>query len=173
MVLPLKLYESAVGPICLKSVDRCGAISVIGVKGILNTSPAARERGENLQVTAEIGELARQGKRELLLREINRYNWDVVGLSETHLPVTGDEKLDDNTLILSGRTGEKQENGVGVLLSRKARRSLITAAPISERLIMIRLKGSPGNLQLQLQCLVDSVPKRYSVCHRGRQHNYR
>lgn len=130
--------------------------------------------------TLNIRTLAKQGKKELLLREINRYNWDVVGLSETHLPVTGEEKLDEATLVLSGRTDGKHRQGVGFLLSSKARRSLIAATPISERLIMIRLKGSPANLTiiqvyapdssrddeesenfyLQLQCLVDSVPKK-------------
>ncbi|KAK2725208.1 hypothetical protein QYM36_001603 [Artemia franciscana] len=92
--------------------------------------------------------LAKQRKKDLFLREINRYNWDAVGLSETHHPVTGEEKLDDVTLILSGRTDRKHRQEVGILLSGKVRRSLIAATPISERLIMIHLKSTPANLTI-------------------------
>ena len=58
------------------------------------------------KITMSIGTLntrtlAKQGKIDLLLREIKRYSWDVIGLAETHLPVTGEEKHGDVTLLLS------------------------------------------------------------------------
>ena len=137
------------------------------------------------KITMSIGTLntrtlAKQGKIDLLLREIKRYSWDVIGLAETHLPVTGEEKHGDVTLLLSGRNDKKHRQGVGFLLSNKARKSLISVTPLTERIIMIRLKGSPTNLTiiqvyapdssrddeesenfyLQLQSLVDSVPKK-------------
>ncbi|KAK2713211.1 hypothetical protein QYM36_011790 [Artemia franciscana] len=99
---------------------------------------------------------------------------------QNHLPFTDKEKLDDTTLVLSGHTDGKHRQGVGFLLSSKARRSLIVATPISERRIIICLKGSAANqtkiqvfapdssrndeesesFYLQLQCIVDSVPKK-------------
>ena len=57
-------------------------------------------------------------------------------LSETHHRITGEEKYGDATLILSGRNDGKYRQGIGFLLSRKARKSGITATLISERLIM-------------------------------------
>jgi hypothetical protein len=35
----------------------------------------------------------------LHLREINRYSWDVIGLSETHCPISGKKKHGDAILF--------------------------------------------------------------------------
>lgn len=43
--------------------------------------------------------LVKPGKIDLLLREINRFKWDVVGLAETHLPQTGEENIVGTTFI--------------------------------------------------------------------------
>ena len=130
--------------------------------------------------TLNVRTLAKQGKIDLVLNELNRYKWDIVGLSETHLPSTGEERIGNTSLIVSGRTDGVHRQGVGFLMSTKARRSLISVTPVSERLIMIRMKGSPinitiiqvyapdcskpdeesDNFYLQLQSLIDAVPKK-------------
>ena len=35
----------------------------------------------------------RIGKMEELIRELNRYKWDIIGLTETELPGNGESKL--------------------------------------------------------------------------------
>ncbi|KAK2715607.1 hypothetical protein QYM36_010250 [Artemia franciscana] len=119
-------------------------------------------------------------KKNLLVREINRYKWDIIGLSGTHFPVTGVDKIGDTTLLLSGRNDGIYRQGVGFILSTKAKRSLISTTPVSERIIAIRLKGTTVNLSKvqvyapdssrsdedsvefysQLQSLIDSIPKK-------------
>ena len=101
-------------------------------------------------------------------------------LAETHLPVTGEKRHGDVTLLLSGRNNGRHRPGVGFLQFNKARKTLTTVIPLLETLIMIRLKSSPTkltiiqvyaadfrkddeeseNFYLQLQGLVDSVPKK-------------
>ena len=68
--------------------------------------------------TLNVRTLAKPGKRELVLNEMNRYRWDIVGLSETHLPSTGIERINDITLITSGRSDGVHRQGVGFLLSK-------------------------------------------------------
>ena len=64
-----------------------------------------------------VHKLAKPGKRELVLNKMNRYHWDIVGLSETHLPSTGIERIKDITLITSGRSDGVHCQGVRFLLS--------------------------------------------------------
>lgn len=63
--------------------------------------------------------LAKQGKTDLLLKEINRCSWDVIGLFGTHLTFTDEEKCSDATLILTERDDGKHRQGVGSLLFRR------------------------------------------------------
>ena len=53
--------------------------------------------------TLNLRTLSKPGKKDMLLREANRYNWDIIGLSETHLPDISEEQIGDATLLLSGR----------------------------------------------------------------------
>ncbi|KAK2721109.1 hypothetical protein QYM36_003401 [Artemia franciscana] len=97
--------------------------------------------------TLNVSTLTKEGKKDLLIREINRDKWDIVGLSETHLPVTGVEKIGDTTLLLSGRNDGIHRQGVRIILSNKANKSLISTTLASEHIITIRLKGLTTNLK--------------------------
>ena len=65
--------------------------------------------------------LAKPGKRELVLNKINRYRWDIAELFETHLLSTGKERINDITLNTSGRSDGVHRQGVGFLLSKRAK----------------------------------------------------
>ncbi|XP_065562490.1 craniofacial development protein 2-like [Artemia franciscana] len=92
--------------------------------------------------------LAKPGKMDLLLRELNQYKWDLVGLNETHLPRTGEETISGTSLLLSGRTDGTHRQGVGFILSPTKKKTLISFTPVSERIATIRLKGSVSNLTI-------------------------
>ena len=130
--------------------------------------------------TLNIRTLAKPGKKELILNEIDRYHWDIIGLSETHLPLNGIETINGNTLITSGRSNGVHRQGVGFLLSKRAKKSLLAINPLSERIITTRFKGSIANISIiqvyapassrsdqnvenfyvQLQHTIDQVPKK-------------
>ncbi|KAK2718173.1 hypothetical protein QYM36_005477, partial [Artemia franciscana] len=117
---------------------------------------------------------------DLLLRELNRYKWDLVGLSETHLPRTGEETISGTSPLLSGRTDGTHRQGVGFILSPTTKKALISFTPVSEGIATIRLKGSVSNLTIiqvyapdsarsdeeceqfyfQLQSVTDQTPKK-------------
>ncbi|KAK2720907.1 hypothetical protein QYM36_004702, partial [Artemia franciscana] len=77
--------------------------------------------------TLNVRTLAKPGKRELVLNEMNRI-----------------ERIND--IIASGRSDGVDREGVGFLLSKRAKQSLLAAHPVSERIITIRLKGTIANM---------------------------
>ncbi|KAK2709882.1 hypothetical protein QYM36_013533 [Artemia franciscana] len=87
-------------------------------------------------------------KKELVLKEMNHYRWDIVGFSETHLPSAGIERINDIALITSGRSDGVHRQGVGFLLSKRTKQSLLADHPVSERIITIRLKGTIANMTI-------------------------
>ncbi|CAG9127121.1 unnamed protein product [Plutella xylostella] len=69
------------------------------------------------------------------------YNIQILGLSETRWNGFGEESADyGTTLLYSGKEdeGASKEYGVGLLLSRSAKNSLLDWKPISERIIVAR-----------------------------------
>ena len=96
--------------------------------------------------TLNVRTLAKPGKLELIVKELERYRWDVIGLSETHLPGSGEQRCGDIILSYSGRPDGKHRQGVGFLLTRKAKRALIATKLVSERLMMIRLRAKAQNI---------------------------
>ncbi|KAK2713738.1 hypothetical protein QYM36_009575, partial [Artemia franciscana] len=69
--------------------------------------------------TLNVRTLAKPRKREQVLSEMSRYRWDIVGLSKTHLPSSGIERINDVTLITSGKSDGVDCQGVGFLLFKK------------------------------------------------------
>ncbi|KAK2715719.1 hypothetical protein QYM36_010332 [Artemia franciscana] len=90
------------------------------------------------------------------------------------------QRINDITLITSGRSDGVHRQGVGFLLSKRAKQSLLAVHPVSEHIITIRLKGSIANMTIiqayapdssrsdqeaeelysQLQHTVDTAPKK-------------
>ena len=61
-----------------------------------------------------------------LSQNISRYRLDVLELTETHKPSTGEEMLENgSSFINSGRTDGCRRQGVGLVLSKAVRNSLI------------------------------------------------
>lgn len=82
------------------------------------------------------------------------YNLEILGLSETRWNSFGElTTQEDNTFIYSGHSEEStpRSAGVGILMSNKARKSLLDWKPVSERLITARFKSKVRNITV-LQC---------------------
>ena len=80
------------------------------------------------------------GKTAQIEQEMNRYHLDVLGLSEVRWPMNGKVTLQSGKEVLySGRDDGLHQEGVGMILSKRAKKSLIEWEPINQRLMYARL----------------------------------
>jgi len=69
-----------------------------------------------------------------VLREMNSYGLDILGLSETRWTGQGRFVSDNATILYSGN--EKHHiHGVGIILSKHASQTLVEWKPVSQRII--------------------------------------
>jgi hypothetical protein len=85
------------------------------------------------------------GATQLLIQELNRFRWDIVGLSETHWTGT-DDKMHGSIRILSCGREDLHSSGVAIALNAAAQTALIEYNPVCDRIIAARFKTSIGTL---------------------------
>ena len=99
--------------------------------------------------TWNVRTLHQEGHLEHLIHELNRFDWEVIGLSETHWTDTGELKKDGFQILCAGNDTTHRE-GVNVfILNKQAQRALIGYAPISEIIISLRLHTQIGAATIQ------------------------
>ena len=79
------------------------------------------------------------GTIEILDRELERFDWDIVGIAETHMTGTGELNTDNIKMMYSGHETEHRA-GVGLVLSKKAAQAMVSFKPINERLLVARFR---------------------------------
>ena len=78
-----------------------------------------------------------------LSENISEYKLDLLGVTETHMPGTGSELLDNGSLLIySGRTDGIRRQGIGLNLSKRIKSSLISYLPISEFWTFVECKAA-------------------------------
>ena len=77
------------------------------------------------------------GKSSQVSQEMRRYRLHILGVSETHWIQSGQKQLSSGELVLySGREDKRHAEGVGIILSKYAQKSLRGWEPHGERIIM-------------------------------------
>ena len=84
------------------------------------------------------------GYAEILTQTLESFDYDIIGLCETRVK----DVVETKNMLLSGNRNNKHVNRVGFILSQKAKRSLLSYNPISDRLITARFQGQPFNLYI-------------------------
>ena len=80
---------------------------------------------------------------------ISQYRLDLLGITETHIPGTGTEIMDNGSLLIySGHADGIRRQGVGISLSKRIKNSLISYMPISERMLTARLHSKHLNISV-------------------------
>ena len=77
-----------------------------------------------------------------LMREVERYRLEIVGLSSTHSLGSGIQLLERGwTLFYSGvARGERRRAGVGLLIAPQLSRHVLEFTPVNERVAFLRLR---------------------------------
>lgn len=98
--------------------------------------------------TWNVQSLYRPGHARTVLNEMKKYKLDVLGLQEVRWTENGEYKQDKYSILYSGRQDGIHRQGVGLCLSEKARKSLLSFQPINERLLKVRLNCKWFNLSV-------------------------
>uniref|UniRef100_A0A671TZG4 Reverse transcriptase domain-containing protein n=1 Tax=Sparus aurata TaxID=8175 RepID=A0A671TZG4_SPAAU len=82
------------------------------------------------------------GKEPELVREVERYRLEIVGLTSTHSLGSGTQLLERGwTLFHSGvARGERRRAGVGLLIAPQLSRHVLEFSPVNERVVSLRLR---------------------------------
>ena len=73
---------------------------------------------------------------------MNKYNIQILGISESRWTGNGRTTTNSrNTIIYSGREDNNHREGVAIVMTSTAKKSLIEWEPINERLITARFNG--------------------------------
>ena len=86
------------------------------------------------------------GKLDNVRREMKRLKINILGLSEVRWTSCGRLNEEGEEMIYSG--GSKHENGVAILLDKETTKSLLGFCQISERVMIVKLKGNPFNINV-------------------------
>ena len=89
--------------------------------------------------TWNVRTLYASGKLAIVMKEMKRYNIDILGLCETRWKNQGRLISDGQTMLYSG--GEEHMYGVGIILNKVASRTLLSWEPISNRIMTARIQG--------------------------------
>ncbi|XP_053951406.1 uncharacterized protein LOC128858879 [Anastrepha ludens] len=99
-------------------------------------------------------------KLEEICSEMDTYNLDIIGLSETHWIGVGNIETRPGYHFLYSGNSESKLYGVGILVKPAAYRSFLGHCPISERILTARFKTVTGNLTI-IQCYAPTELKEY------------
>ena len=110
--------------------------------------PSIRARKDIVLGTWNVRTLRADGQLEILEHELERYQWEIIGLAEMRWKGFGETSTDNgHRLFYSGRQ-DRHQDGVGFLVHKNIVNSIIECKPVSSRHIAIRLKATPFNLTI-------------------------
>ena len=88
------------------------------------------------------------GKLQELTHKMDRYRWNTLGLCEMRWKNFGETiTAEEHRVFLSGKE-DKHEHGNGVLVHKDTMNTVMGSHPVSNRLIMIRLRAVPFNITI-------------------------
>ena len=97
--------------------------------------------------TWNVRTLQSEGKIENIVKEMQREGLEVLGMSEARWKGSGEVTVGDARILYSG--GATKERGVAIALRGKAKLSTIEVETISERIMRVKLKALPVDLNIQ------------------------
>lgn len=98
--------------------------------------------------TWNIQSMYESGKSHNIVQEMKRLNIDVLGLSETRWPSSGECRILDYTVYYSGNDSPQHRNGVGIITAPHVQAKVKSFIPFSDRMMLLRLHAFPIDLNI-------------------------
>ena len=133
----------------------CGEKLVTGHEAVGNQAPRGNlDTGITMKLrtnqkigTWNVRGLLDPGKLTILEREITRNGMNICGLSETHWQNSGHILTDSHVVYFSGNESTSR-NGVAFIISKHQNNCVIGYEPVSDRIICLKLRATPVDLNL-------------------------
>ena len=77
---------------------------------------------------------------------MERYHWNILGISETRWKDHGETTTNDGHLFYY--SGKDDKHGVGFLIHKDTVNSVMGCRPVSSRIITIRIRANPFNITI-------------------------
>ena len=107
---------------------------------------AYKQNEEQRIATWNVRTLYQTGKLANLYQEMVRLKIGVFGVCEVRWPGSGEVQYERSKFVYSG--GNLRERGVGIFLSEDAAKSLKGYWAVSDRVILVKLQGSPFDINI-------------------------
>ena len=110
--------------------------------------PPKRLRGREYTsiATWNVRTLSQTGKLKELTHELERYKWHMIGLCETRWKNSGEQLTDEGHMLYYSGEADKHANGVGILMNKDFKNTVIASCPISSRIMSVRVRATPFNI---------------------------
>ena len=105
-------------------------------------------RNETYIGTWNVRTLLEDGKLEELTHELDRYRWNVLGLSEVRKRGVNEIQTKEGHKLYYIGNDKKHVNGVGFVIHSEITRMVMCFNPINERLATIILQETPFNISI-------------------------
>ncbi|XP_063691252.1 uncharacterized protein LOC134823648 [Bolinopsis microptera] len=93
--------------------------------------------------------VSNSSKMYQLGKGVDDYGLELLGVTETHMAGSGTQTLSNGAvLVYSGRSNGVRREGVGVVLSKKMKNTLISYTPVSGRVMTARLHSKHINISV-------------------------
>ena len=96
-----------------------------------------------------LGQYMQWGKMEELEHEMERYRWNILGLSETRWKNQGETTTNEGHMFYYSWKDDKHEHGVGFLIHKDTVNTVMGCRPVSSRIYFtIRIRAIPFNITI-------------------------
>ena len=98
--------------------------------------------------TWNVRSLRQSGKVEMLVEELDHLKWNILGIAEMRWKGVGEGTTEAGHKIWFCGDEKKNVHGVGFLVNKNTKNSIIECMPVNERIIAIRVAGTPLNMTI-------------------------
>lgn len=93
--------------------------------------------------TWNVRSMTQAGKIQNAIKEMERMNTNIMGISEMRWPGTGYCDINDFRVYFSGTSNGYQQNGVGIIVEKDIARCVTNFVAVSERVMLLQISSSP------------------------------
>lgn len=93
--------------------------------------------------TWNVKTLYQAGKVHNAIKEMNRLNIKILGISEMRWPGSGQCRIDEHQVYYSGTNTNAHQHGVGIIVHKNVEKHVKSFTPISERTLLLQINASP------------------------------